>query len=39
MPALKRYKQKSYMDSYNKIFAKFQLFKKNCRKVNFDELP
>ena len=27
------------MDSYNKTFAKFRLFKKNCRKVNFNELP
>ena len=39
MPALKHYKQKSYMDSYNKTFAKFQLFKKNCWKVNFNKLP
>ena len=38
MPALKLLEQKSYMNSYNKTFAKFQLFKKNCWKVNFDEL-
>ena len=39
MPALKSLEQKSYMDAYNKIFAKFQLFKKNCWKVNFNKLP
>ena len=38
MPAVKHYKQKNYMDSYNKTFTKFRLFKKNCRKVNFDKL-
>ena len=39
MPSIKRYKQKSYMDSYNKHLQKFNCLRKFAGKLILTNFP